>query len=108
MIVLVRCNCAFISNVRYSNLSPEISQGQSKAILDVIPVLFLRSVVRKSNFLFSLLIRSKPTMTWFLLSTKLKKQEQPLAFISKIFYDCQITTTSRDSKKCPWTSNARN
>ena len=46
MIVLVRCNCAFISNVRYSNLSPEISQGQSKAILDVIPVLFLRSVVR--------------------------------------------------------------
>ena len=38
-------------------------------------------------------------MTWFLLSTKLKKQEQPLAFISTIFYDCQITTTSRDSKK---------
>lgn len=29
MIVLVRCNCAFISNVRYSNLSPEFSQGQS-------------------------------------------------------------------------------
>ena len=28
MIVLVRCNCAFISNVRYSNLSPEFSQGQ--------------------------------------------------------------------------------
>ena len=46
MIVLVRCNCAFISNVRYTNLSPEFSQGQSKAILDVIPVLSLRSVVR--------------------------------------------------------------
>ena len=45
MIVLVRCNCAFISNVRY-NLSPEFSQGQSRAILDAIPVLSLRSVVR--------------------------------------------------------------